>query len=197
MINKLLDGYYSLRQKRVEIPLIWLTTGALLIVATILSVPAELDYSGVGPQPTSFFIALNISQILEMWGRLSVISLLSTTQWAIACLLRATLRSLFTALGTISIWIQQFIDEESTVPTSLAVIQGTTLVGSVTAVAIAATNQRPVLSTPVAEVEASSQLQPTLPILPTTHDCTPTEDLAVIDHDVTEIPLTVEGPGLL
>lgn len=58
--NRLLDGYYSLRRKRVEIPFIWLATGTLLIIAIALSAPAELDYSGVGPGPTLFFILLNV-----------------------------------------------------------------------------------------------------------------------------------------
>lgn len=186
-INWLLEGCYSLRRKRVEIPFIWLITGALLIFAIVLSVPAELDYGGVGPRYTSPFIMLNLSQISGLWGHSSVISF-SSAQRTICSLLKATLRSLFTALGAISMWIRQLTDEESAIPTSVTGIQGATLIDSVAAVATTVTNRPSILPTSIPRVEALNQPEPMPLVVHDTHDYTHTEVQVVIDHIATEIP---------
>jgi len=98
------------------------------------------------------------------------------------------LRSTFTALSTISTWVQQFIDEESTIPTSVAIIQGTTLVGSVAAVATAMTDQRPVLSISAPRVETLDPPEPTPSIIQSIHEYIHTEVQVVTDHGAAEIP---------
>lgn len=88
------------------------------------------------------------------------------------------LRSILAALSTISVRLQQFIDEESAIPTSTTAIQGATFVGSIAAFATAVMDQHPVLSIPASQVETLSQPEPTFLILDSTH----TEVQAVVDH---------------
>lgn len=57
IINTLFEGYYSLRQKTIRIPLIWLTIGAFLVVTIVLSAPAKLDYGSVRPEQLSIYRA--------------------------------------------------------------------------------------------------------------------------------------------
>ena len=105
-------------------------------------------------------------------------------QQGISSLFKTTLRSLFTTLNSISAQLQQFIDEEPTFPTAMTTVQGTTVVGTVTAIATAVTNQLHVLSIPVSQVEMLSQPEPTLPVF---HDVR-TEGQTVIDRGVVDAP---------
>lgn len=102
------------------------------------------------------------------------------------------LRSLFTTLSAISARLQQFVDEESTIPTSVVTIQGAALVGTVTAVATTMTNQRPVFSTSAPRIEIFSRPEPTLPIFHNIPDHTYTEVQVVIDHGATDAPHPLE-----
>lgn len=147
----------------------------------------------------------NLLQISGLWGSPSVISL-SSAQRVVSSLLRATLRSLFSALGTVSVWVQQFIDEESAAPTSQGIVQGITLVGSAT-IAKAVTNKRPTFPISASGIEVHSQpeptilalsqpeptipgfdpQEPTIPISYDTRDNVHTEAEAATDHDVTDV----------
>lgn len=186
-LNRLLDRYYSTRRRTVEIPFIWLVTGALLVILIVLSAPAEWDYSGVGLGHTYSFVTLILPQVLGLLSRPSGISL-SSVQRVISSFLRALLRSLFAALSATSVWVQQFVDEDSAVPTSQDVVQGITLVGSATAIAAAVANQHPALSIPTPGIESPNQPKPTIPIPDDAHNVVHTEAQPVIDYGTTDAP---------
>ena len=95
------------------------------------------------------------------------------------------LRSFFATLSAISAQLQHFIDEDLTIPTHTTVIQGATLIGSVTALAAAATNQHPALSISAPQVETLGQPEPTFPVFHNTH----TEVQVAIDYCPTDTPL--------